>query len=38
MVKNGFGQSGHWTLKLTYLKNEQIELTGFCMLVQIHAN
>ena len=29
MVKNGYGQYDLWTLKLTYLKNEQIELTDF---------
>ena len=30
MVKNGFGQSGHRTLKLTvYLRNEKMEWTDF---------
>ena len=29
MVKNGCGQSGDGTLKLTYLKNEQMEQSDF---------
>ena len=32
MVKNGFGQSGIWTRKLTVsLKDEQMELTDFLL-------
>ena len=29
MVKNGCDQSGHWNLKLTYLKSECMEWTDF---------
>ena len=29
MVKNGCSHSGFWTLKLTVLKIEQMELTDF---------
>ena len=35
LVKNGCGQSGHWTNGL-YLKNEQMNEMIFYMLVQIH--
>ena len=33
MVKNCYGQPGHRTLKLTYLKNEQMEQTDFLHVV-----
>ena len=40
MVKNGGGQSGDGklTLKLAYLKKEQIEELIFWILMEIHKN